>query len=159
MQRVYPILNSPCRACMSKNTRNTLLWLSLLLILALGLSACGEASASNKPVEVKVALTSFKIDSTMTNFKVGVAYHFVVTNNGTVAHEFRIMPPVSETAPPEQVQASTLATIGATDLAPGATQSIDYTFQHPAAPGELEISCHMPGHYAAGMHAPITVDK
>ncbi len=144
---------------MSKNTRNILLWLSPLLILALGMSACGEASASNKPVEVRVALTSFKIDSTMTNFKVGVPYHFVVTNNGTVAHEFRIIPPASETATPEQMQASTLVMIPAADLAPGATHSLDYTFLQPAASGELEFSCHMPGHYAAGMHAPITVEK
>jgi uncharacterized cupredoxin-like copper-binding protein len=133
--------------------------LLLLMVLALGLSACSTASAANQAVEVKITLDSFKIEATMTKFKVGVPYRFVITNQGQVAHEFRIMPPSVGVATSDQIQAAALASISAAKLAPGQTHSLEYTFQQPTALGELEFSCHMPGHYDAGMHIPIIVEK
>jgi len=35
----------------------------------------------------------FGIESSVTNFEVGVPYHFEVTNEGSVNHEIMIMPP------------------------------------------------------------------
>ncbi len=131
----------------------------LLILAAFLLVACGSgAAASNGPVNVQVTLTDFKIDSSLADFSTGVPYHFVVTNKGAVDHEFVIMPPVqgengSETALPKEA----LAGILGKDLTPGATKTLDYTFTQPAPAGKLEFACHLPGHYDAGMHLPITV--
>ncbi len=144
----------------SVNLRKAALLASILLA-AIGLAACGGSAsgAANKPVDVTVTLTEFKIDSSLTDFKVGVPYHFIVTNNGTVAHEFRIMPPASGTITQDEAQQTTLASISSTDLAPGATKTLDYTFKQAAAAGALELACHTPGHYVAGMHLGITVEN
>jgi uncharacterized cupredoxin-like copper-binding protein len=134
--------------------------IALILVASLGLTACGgSASASNKPVEVKVTLTEFKIDASMTSFKVGVPYHFIVTNQGSVAHEFEIMPPATGQLTADQIQKMSLAGIGQNDLGAGATATLDYTFTQEYPQGALEFACHLPGHYEAGMHVPIVVSK
>jgi len=42
-------------------------------------------------------------------------------------------------------------------LPPGATITVEYTFTEPMTPGDLEIACHISGHYESGMKMPITV--
>src|SRR5712692_9147672 len=66
-----------------------------------GLIACSGASSSSPanatssgqttPTDVKVTLTDFRVDAPPTSFKVGVPYRFVVTNGGTVNHEFMVV--------------------------------------------------------------------
>ena len=41
---------------------------------------------------MQVTFSEFKITSSVTAFSPGTSYHFVVTNNGKIAHEFMIMP-------------------------------------------------------------------
>jgi plastocyanin len=43
------------------------------------------------------------------------------------------------------------------DIEPQETKTLDFTFDHTAPQGVLEISCHYGGHYEAGMHQAITV--
>ncbi len=144
----------------SLHTRKAILLVSILLLAALGLAACGgTASGAQKPVDVTVTLTEFKIESSLADFKVGVPYHFIVTNSGTVAHEFRIMPPSNGTITQDEAQQTTLASISSADLTPGATKTLDYTFKQAASAGALEFACHTPGHYEAGMHLGITVEN
>ena len=38
----------------------------------------------------------------------------------------------------------------------GTTQVTTYTF--PATTGQLIFACHLPGHYAFGMHGTVTID-
>jgi len=130
----------------------------VLIAVGLLLSACG----GQKVTEVKISLTEFGIESSITDFQVGVPYHFVVTNTGTVNHEIMIMPPLTQ----DQMGMSmdmgaldqlALAMIPADQLTPGTTRSFDYTFSKPAMAGDLELTCHTPGHYEAGMKLPITV--
>ncbi len=136
------------------------LLISLVMLLSVGVTSCGGgASASDQPVEVKITLTEFKIDVSTTSYKVGVPYHFVITNSGSVPHEFDIMPPQSGQLTPEQVQKSALAHLSQNDLAVGATVSLDYTFSQEYPQGTLEFACHLPGHYEAGMTVPIEVTK
>jgi uncharacterized cupredoxin-like copper-binding protein len=126
------------------------------------LVACGGgSSASNGPVDVQVALSEFKFESSLTTFKVGVPYHFIVTNNGTVPHELMIMKPMETPAgmDMEEMDKMALALIEEDDLPVGATATLDYTFTEPAASGELEFACHTPGHYEAGMKLPIIVES
>ncbi len=140
--------------------KQLVLLIAILLVASVGLSACsGSASAGNKPVDVQVSLTEFKIDSSLTTFEVGVPYHFTVTNNGSVAHDFAIIPPNSEQLSAEQVSEMALVSISGEDLPAGATKELDYTFTQPYPSGSLEFACHLPGHYEAGMHEPIVVNE
>jgi uncharacterized cupredoxin-like copper-binding protein len=160
---------------MYKPSRHMSLIFSLLLVAVLGLSACSGTSVASSPssgaastpaskavsgnaVDVTITLTEFKIESSMTDFKVGVPYHFIITNKGNYPHEFRIMPPASGSITPDQAQATTLAMVGKSDLPAGATATLDYTFTQPAPAGTLEFSCHLPGHYDKGMLLAITVE-
>jgi uncharacterized cupredoxin-like copper-binding protein len=129
----------------------------LLLIATMVLSACGGSSGTPSPVKVTVTLTEFKITSSLDTFQVNVPYHFVVTNQGTVEHEFYIMPPESAQISQDQVKQLALAGIPPTQLQPGQTATLDYTFTKAAPSGTLEFACHLPGHFEAGMHLAITV--
>jgi uncharacterized cupredoxin-like copper-binding protein len=133
----------------------------VVLVTALVLGACSSpsGSSSNQPVDVKVSLTEFKVESSITTFTVGVPYHFVITNNGTVAHELVIAPPSQAGSNGTLPTPTIMAMVDKTQLQPGQTATLDYTFTQAAAAGTLELACYLPGHYEAGMHIPITVNK
>lgn len=131
----------------------------LLLASALALVACG-GNAGNKPVDVKVTLKEFAIESSITDFRVGVPYHFVVTNAGEEPHEIMLMEPMENSTgmSMEEMDSMALAHVEEDDLPPGGTATFDYTFTQPAASGKLEFACHIQGHYESGMKLPITVE-
>jgi uncharacterized cupredoxin-like copper-binding protein len=131
----------------------------LAIAMIAALAACaGGSSKPTQPVDVEVKANEFSFQSSLTTFSVGVPYHFVVTNTGTVAHEFMIMKPMEPGAMSmEEMDKMALGVIEEDDLQPGATASVDVTFKEPAPPGTLEFACHTAGHYEAGMHLPITV--
>jgi uncharacterized cupredoxin-like copper-binding protein len=108
-------------------------------------------------------MTEFKIDVPQTTFKAGVPYRFVVTNQGTINHDFSISPPAMAhsgmSTSVEEAHEDALAVIQAEDLPPGATKTIDLTFSKPMSSSEIELACHTPGHYEAGMRVPITVTQ
>jgi uncharacterized cupredoxin-like copper-binding protein len=131
-----------------------------LLIVSLLLAGCsGQKATSN---EVTITLTDFGIQSSITEFKVGVPYHFVVTNKGQVPHEIMIMSPLMADQmgmqmDMEELDKMALAMVKADDLPPEATKSFDYTFTQAAPAGTLEFACHVPGHYEAGMKLGIVI--
>ena len=133
---------------------------SLLVALALPLLAACASTASG-PQQVSVTLSDFTIESSVTDFKVGVPYHFVVKNEGQIPHEVMLMAPLEETPDMdmEEMDSMALAHVEADDLPAGATATMDYTFTKAAGPGELEFACHVAGHYASGMKLPITVSE
>jgi uncharacterized cupredoxin-like copper-binding protein len=88
-------------------------------------------------VDVTISLSNFKIESSITAFQLGVPYHLIITNNGTVTHEANI------------------ANVNATgEVVVGATKTLDVTFSQP---GQQEFACHITGHYEAGMKLPVTI--
>lgn len=128
----------------------------------------------------------FTIEAALTTFQTGQRYRFVVTNEGALPHEFVIGPPMhahssednahgdenmhmngenmhmddgstATSGDHEAVHNAALAVIPADALPPGATVSVDVVFHEPAATGDLEFACHVPGHYEADMFLPITV--
>lgn len=132
----------------------------LVVLVAVGLilTACGGQRAT----EVKITLTEFGVKSSMTEFQVGVPYHFVVTNEGAVEHEIMIMPPLTEdqmgmAMDMAALDEMALALIEEDELPSGATATMDFTFTESAPAGTLEFACHTPGHYEAGMKLPIIV--
>jgi uncharacterized cupredoxin-like copper-binding protein len=132
----------------------------LVVLVAAGLllTACGGRRAT----EVKITLTEFAIESSVTDFQVGVPYHFVVTNEGLVEHEIMIMPPLAEdqmgmAMDMAALDEMALAMIEAQELQSGSTASFDYTFTEAVPAGTLEFACHTPDHYEQGMKLPLTV--
>jgi uncharacterized cupredoxin-like copper-binding protein len=132
----------------------------MVFLAAFILAACGGSSSSTNSSEVQISLAEFSISSSLTTFKVGVPYHFVVTNKGSMEHEIYIMPPTTSNMSTDQIAAATraaLAGIAADKLPAGATQSFDYTFTQAYPSGSMEFACHLTGHYEAGMLQPIVV--
>jgi uncharacterized cupredoxin-like copper-binding protein len=121
--------------------------------------ACSGSSAlSNaQPTDVTVTLRDFKINPTVTTYKVGVPYHFVVTNSGSVNHEFMVVAPPTLGESADDLDKEALGRIDDASFTPGSTQTITVTFTKPESSGTLEFACHVPGHYEQGMHLPITV--
>lgn len=134
----------------------------VLIAAALLLTACGGGQSANDTGEVQITLTDFGIESSVTEFKVGVPYRFVVTNAGAVNHEFMIMAPLTEdqmgmAMDMHELDEAALAMIAEDELPPGATATLEFTFAEAAGEGSLEFACHTPGHYEAGMELPIVV--
>ena len=156
-------------------------WMSrtLLFVLALLLAACTGATVSQSghatptfpsdpvqnptpieqtavagAVEVHVTLVEFKIYATVTTFRIGVPYHFVVSNRGTMVHEFMVTldHPDGTSYPSSEQDAHAIIHIEVVD--PGTTINLNYVF---ATANRYEMACQMRGHYAAGMRLPIIV--
>lgn len=137
----------------------TLTLLAVAFVLPLAACASGATSTPSGPVDVTVTLTDFKVESSLTDFKVGVPYHFIFTNNGAINHEIMIMPVVSPDAnmTMEEMDEMALGMIEEDEMPPGATETLDLTFSEAASAGKLEFACHVAGHYEAGMKLPINV--
>jgi uncharacterized cupredoxin-like copper-binding protein len=129
---------------------------SIFLLAAVILAACGGGGGSSGATTVNLNMTDFKIDSSLTTFKVGVPYHFVVKNTAAMPHEVWI-DPVDASLTADTAKSKALAGLGPDVLVAGATQSFDYTFTQAYSAGSLEFACHLPGHYEAGMHTAIVV--
>lgn len=130
-----------------------------LAAAALLIAAC-SGQGSGETVEVQVTLTEFGFEASLTDFKVGVPYRFVITNTGAVNHEFMIMAPLAGEdmgMNMDELDETALAMIEEDQLPSGATMSFEYAFMEAADEGSLEFACHVPGHYEAGMKLPITV--
>ena len=99
---------------------------------------------------VAITLIDMKVESEQTTFKVDQPYTFVITNNGHSVHEFVIEKrdavdePLLESG--QQAEASNIGS--------GQTATLAWTFTEP---GAYKFSCHLPGHYEAGMTLNIDV--
>src|SRR5262249_17310720 len=140
--------------CVLTNTRRYMLsyrnlfWFALpLTLLLVVLTACGGSTAPSEPRAVQVTLSEYKIASTVTTFAPGTAYHFVVTNNGKVAHEFMMMPMDMNTEHMSMDEMHQMALYMFDKVAPGETKTFDYTFNQSMVGQNFEFACHLPGHY------------
>ncbi|MGD8623033.1 MAG: cupredoxin domain-containing protein [Anaerolineae bacterium] len=130
--------------------RRAALGLIAILAVALLVGACGSASGQSgaNPAEVQITLSEFKIESSQTTFDTGTPYRFVIKNEGTIAHDWAIMPRG------ETDTSQALIKVDEDELPPGATVTQEFTFTDA---GDWEFACHVPGHYEAGMLLHITV--
>lgn len=101
----------------------------------------------------RVAVTQGElyIEADRTEFRVGDAYVFLVTNEGAIAHDFAIEPRGTDHAHATGHKAAANALIG---LETGETRELTWTFEEP---GDFELVCRLPAHYEAGMLLEITV--
>ena len=127
-------------------------------------SVATEAPAATEPPatsgnQVDITLADNTIDASMTEFKVGIPYTFVITNAGRHAHNFNINPPVSVAGSLEQALNSALLAVPQGQLGPGQTATMEFTFPASAAGQLLEFSCLIRRHYEDGMKVDITVTQ
>ena len=136
---------------------------TLLLLTACGTPAAEAArpAVSNADsaggTEVDVTLADNTIQSSLTTFKVGVPYRFVIINNGGHQHNFNINPPVETAGSLDAALAKALLTVDQGRLPIGGGTTVTYTFPASAAGQKLEMSCLIRRHYEDGMRLSITV--
>jgi len=116
-------------------------------------------AASGSGTVVTITLADNTIKSSLTEFKTGVPYTFVIANTGRRAHNFNISTPVSITGSLDAALSTALLAVTKSQLPAGASVTVDYTFPDSAADAQLEFSCLIQMHYQDGMKLPITVTK
>ena len=121
----------------------------------------GSAAESSRTVKVTLN-DEMKILHDLEQVKLGETIRFVVTNHGAGEHEFALGDAASQRAHaammkkmPDMKHENDPAAV---TLAPGASGEIVWKFSKPVQ-GMLEFSCHVPGHYEAGMTTKIALVK
>ena len=90
----------------------------------------------------------------------GVPVTFVVTNTGTVLHEFVLGDEAEQEAHDKEMAEEGGMSMPedeemAIGVEPGQTKELTVTFPEP---GTTLAGCHVVGHYAGGMRATITIE-
>jgi uncharacterized cupredoxin-like copper-binding protein len=137
-----------------------------LIVSLVMLTACSSRSQSfalqsfslQTPAvqDVHITMTEMKIQSDVTTFTHGMAYHFIIVNQGNIDHEFEIAKKQPLNATEQQMDSGRLAELSR--LNPGQTGTLDYTFTSAYPAGTMILVCGMPGHYSAGQYKDITVN-
>ena len=83
---------------------------------------------------------------------------FVVTNTGSIEHEFVLGDEADQAAHEQEMVESGMAhdEAMAIGVKPGTTKELTVTFDEA---GSILVGCHFPGHYAGGMQASVIVTK
>ncbi len=145
--------------------------LCLVLLAACGSNATPTATAApaatvapTQPtiptgdMAVQITLQNIKIHSSITTFKVGVPYFFVITNKDSVEHEFMISPAgMGGHIMSSAMMGVTFALVE--NINPHTIRTLAYTFKYPEPAGSIEFACHYGDHYAMGMLLPVIVVK
>lgn len=141
--------------------RHVLGLFAALGVLLMALAACGSntTTTSSASQEVQVTLTGTTLTSSMTTFSPGMAYHFVVTNNGQDAQEFAMVPMGMdmEHMPMNALRSNALHMIDT--IAPGMTATFDYTFASSMMGRNFEFSCLSSGHNTGWMRLPFMISQ
>jgi uncharacterized cupredoxin-like copper-binding protein len=118
-----------------------------------------EPTTATSGPRVQVTLADNTVNSTLTSFKTGVPYTFVIQNKGRHEHNFIIAPPVALAGGYAEALAGALLAVDETQIAPGSSITIEFTFPASAAGAKLEFSCLIRRHYEDGMRQDITVSN
>lgn len=100
--------------------------------------------------EIAVTLSDFTVQSSDVTFQAGQEYTFTITNDGAAVHEFLIERAGADDEPLE----ANGEEAEVEDIQPGSIATLTWTFDEP---GNYQLTCHVPGHYPAGMALNITV--
>ena len=92
-------------------------------------------------------------------FFAGDTVRFEVTNDGSIRHEFYVGDVAAQEAHAAEMRETDGSGMAHDDpngvtVEPGQTETLEIIFDEA---GELQVGCHEPGHFQAGMAAPITV--
>lgn len=118
----------------------------------------GEPARATRTVSI-TALDTMRFDPAMLAVKAGETVRFVVTNAGKLQHEFTIGDAQTQLAHEQMMQSMPgmrHEEPNSVSLAPGEAKTLVWQF---AESGSVEIGCHEPGHYPAGMRAVVEVTQ
>ena len=115
------------------------------------------APAAGNPTRVEITLADNTIASTMSSFTAGVPYTFVISNTGRREHNFNITPPVDVVGSLDAALANALLAVDGSQLPPGGSATVEFTFPADAVGADLEFNCLIRRHYDDGMRLQITV--
>ena len=135
--------------------------------LALVLAGCGgEGGGGGGPGDTGGAVGATRVEVTVTDrFSIkpspmtvlaGVPVTFVVTNTGTLTHQFYVGDAAAQEAREEEMAASDGVGEDSPEgivIPPGETKELVMTLE----PGTLLAGCHIPQHYDRGMRATINI--
>ena len=126
----------------------------------LALTACAQArGAALSHLTVDVTIHHSRFEPGSFTFARGTTVTFVIRNADPIEHEFivggaRLQALMEHTAEPLHDG----SVPGQVTVPAGQTRETTYTFSRvTGAPDALQFACHLPGHYAYGMHGAITV--
>jgi uncharacterized cupredoxin-like copper-binding protein len=85
----------------------------------------------------------------------GTLVRFIVVNDDPIHHELIVGPPSVHAEHEKGTEATHPPVPGEVSVDPFDTGETFYRFDHA---GTIEYACHLPGHYAFGMHGTITID-
>ena len=118
----------------------------------------GPSAKQTAAIRVNVRAGEYYFKSAVTTFKVGVRYHFVVRNDGAIAHEFMLVQPIAPgMMSMEDMDKMAMGHIEFADLQAHQSATVDVTFTTPYPAGKIEMACHVGQHYEKGMRLPIVV--
>ena len=168
---------------MSRKTRAVRVLIAFGAVAVLGTAACGNAedgtsdATANAPTaapnadappdagstEVAIEMIDIAYRTDDLVFSAGETVKFDFTNRGVVAHEAVIGDLHAQEDHEDTMSGGgghddsgeAHEGVAAVTVQPGETTELDYTF---AESGEIFVGCHVPGHWAAGMKAAITVN-
>jgi uncharacterized cupredoxin-like copper-binding protein len=153
-----------------------LVHLAPLAAIALIAAACSSGGVSSAPAtagsvesdgasaaatRIEVNLTDgLKIEPAAMTVPAGVPVTFVVTNSGTILHEFVLGDEAEQTLHEAEMAAAGGMSMPkdeemAVGVEPGRTKELTVTFDEA---GTVLAGCHVVGHYAAGMKAAVTIE-
>jgi uncharacterized cupredoxin-like copper-binding protein len=146
--------------------------LAPLVLVAVFAAACGSGGGAATPsaaapvasvlaqrIEVKLS-DALKIEPSTMAVTAGQPVTFVVTNSGTVFHEFVLGDEADQQAHDKEMMAAGGMSMPkdepmAIGVESGKTKELTVTF---AKAGAVLAGCHVVGHYAAGMKSTITIE-
>jgi uncharacterized cupredoxin-like copper-binding protein len=117
----------------------------------------GPAPRGPGVVTVRVTTRYSQFSSVLDDLHVykGTVVRFVVVNDDPIHHELILGPPSVHAEHEQGTEANHPPVPGEVSVDPDDTGETFYRFDQP---GTIEYACHLPGHYAFGMHGEITVD-
>ncbi len=119
----------------------------------------GDAKKVDRTIRIK-ALGTLRFDTPEFIVRAGETVRFIVTNVSEIRHEFVIGDAAEQREHEKEMQGMRGMVmpdeVNGISLAPEETKSIVWQF---AGPGTVELACHEPGHYAAGMVSRVMVEQ
>jgi uncharacterized cupredoxin-like copper-binding protein len=129
---------------------------ALAVLLSAAVLAATAAASPPAARTVAIDIRFSRFDVTSLRVAPGETVRFVVTNQDPIDHEFLVGDAVMQRIHENGTEPSHGARPGEISVPAGATVETTYTFPDQLDPG-WEFACHLPGHYAYGMHGPITI--
>jgi len=124
-----------------------------------GFGSPGDADKVDRTIRI-AALDAMRYDKTDLHVRAGETVRFVVTNKGKLRHEFVIGDAAEQREHAQMMKAMPDMAMhddaNGVVLNPGQTKTLIWHF---ASPGVVELGCHEPGHYEAGMVSRVIVGK